>query len=717
MALFAIWHDDAVGPDKPPTLLHRRLREEAHLVPEYSVEDVIETTRGRWHIAAFACASHFHSAAAQVWLDPARGACIIHGLIWRSGNGRPLDAAAVAALLDRPDARLPDDVLGEYAIARLLPCGTLLAFSDPAGLHQIFHHEHRPIVASRARFVAELAGEPIRETPLWTIAIGYRAGLATAWAGVTQVPQARMLVARPDAEATFRDLADPIRMARARERGLTAGADLLERGIDDARAVIRLAAGDGMLTMPITGGKDSRAILALALAEGLRDRLSLFTRGPARHPDVIVGRMLAEAAGVPHRHELPLGSGDTDWPVERFVRTMAAIAFQTDGNMGGWDLAVGKMPGTATHVTGHLGDLLKAITKRMPADPADPVALLRCQAPFDPMGILRPAPRERLVDEFAARIAGWLADGALPHDLPEISYYRDRTPNWLGGMRGVKSFEQQPLLPFGVPSLQQLAFRMAPEERRIGAVHHAIVRDFAPALLPIPFAHQRWDDSLGGPWPAAMLAPADMPFFGSWQYSINRNPAIRAFLAALFEATADLALWEDVDRAVVLDRLHNRRFDYFDGISLLGLTVSVLHASGMTMDAKIGAPWPETPDALAALIPAASPRVIGHVDGVTGAAADANGQGEVRIDGWAQAPDWPGASVAVEARVDGRVVASAAAERPRADLAAAGIGDGRYGFTIALDAAALAGIDVLVIDGLDGTETIVGGRIALRGQP
>ena len=71
----------------------------------------------------------------------------------------------------------------------------------------------------------------------------------------------------------------------------------------------------------------------------------------------------------------------------------------------------------------------------------------------------------------------------------------------------------------------------------------------------------------------------------------------------------------------------------------------------------------------------------------------------------------------MEARVDGRVVASAAAERLRPDLAEAGIGDGRYGFTIELDAAALAGADMLVIGGIGGAEPVVGGRLALRPQP
>jgi hypothetical protein len=121
----------------------------------------------------------------------------------------------------------------------------------------------------------------------------------------------------------------------------------------------------------------------------------------------------------------------------------------------------------------------------------------------------------------------------------------------------------------------------------------------------------------------------------------------------------------------VAHQLRHRRFDYFDGISLLGLTVIVLHAAGLTIAARIGAPWPDLPPALAALIPAEPPRLAGHIDIDAGR----------HVAGWVWAPDWPGASPLVEARAaDGSVLARSAGVQMRPDLAAAGIGDGRHAF-------------------------------------
>jgi len=269
MALFAIWPDDGEGA----AVRHRLLREAAHVVPECTIGAKIETPGGAWQLAVFVTATHFYSAEEQVWTDPARGACVIHGLIWRTSTGRLLDAAMVAALLDRPGAQLPDDVAGEYAIARLHGDGTLEAFGDPAGLHHLFHAaDGRPILANRAAFVALICGmaETGREGALWLGTIGYRIGTESSWAGVAQLAQgARLAAKRAGSQVGPRHFTLP------EQRGFAQGGTaLVEEGLKQAKAAIRLVVGDGILDLPITGGKDSRVVLAIALAAGLKDRLT-----------------------------------------------------------------------------------------------------------------------------------------------------------------------------------------------------------------------------------------------------------------------------------------------------------------------------------------------------------------------------------------------------------------------------------------------------------
>ena len=588
MALFALWRDRPADR-RPIAVVHDGLTLSAHVEPALRVTRTIETADGRWHLSAFATRTRFLRPEAQIDVHPDRGACVIHGLIWRldAPDPRPLDAASISALLPSPGTRLPDMIAGEYAVAKLHPCGTLVAFGDPAGLQQLFHRaDLTDMVANRASFLSVVANDDAidAEAGLWIATIGYRVGAATAWHGVQQLAANRMLVGD-----RIQRRAGAIGVSPGPRGFAHGGAELLADGIDQAACAVRLAtAGDDAIELPITGGKDSRAVLAICLAAGLGERLRLFTRGFDDHPDVIAGRAVAQAAGLPHRRVPPLGSDiPPDWPLDLFHANIARLAFQTDGGMGGWDLVTGSAVGADTLITGHMGELLKAYAKRPPPAELDPIALVRLQAPFDPLGLVRGPAR----DQMAAILADQLADDRARHageaDLPDLFYLRNRVPNWLGGIRAIKSFERQPVQPLGVPALTALAFLMTPEERKAELAHYRIVERAAPALLAPPFAHQRWDGALAGaPQTPPVIAPAGRPLFGNWQYSLNTRPEIRAHLADLFART-DLSLWEAIDRTAVIDRLHHHRIDYFDGISMLGLTVAVYHGAGLLLTERL----------------------------------------------------------------------------------------------------------------------------------
>jgi hypothetical protein len=102
-----------------------------------------------------------------------------------------------------------------------------------------------------------------------------------------------------------------------------------------------------------------------------------------------------------------------------------------------------------------------------------------------------------------------------------------------------------------------------------------------------------------------------------------------------------------------------------------------------------------------------TPDIRGFVDSVTGN----------QIDGWAFEPTQPTERVVVELRLDGAVVATSVADRHRADLIRAGIGDAFHGFRFLLRPAwAERRADLMVV--ARGAE---GGAVALplfrRGAP
>ena len=100
-------------------------------------------------------------------------------------------------------------------------------------------------------------------------------------------------------------------------------------------------------------------------------------------------------------------------------------------------------------------------------------------------------------------------------------------------------------------------------------------------------------------------------------------------------------------------------------------------------------------------LPLAAPRQLGALRGrVEG--FEAGEHDEVRVWGWAQSLAYPDAPVCLEVLVDGAVVALGYAKAYRADLAAAGIGDGRHAFDVALPPALPGGAAVTVRRAADG---------------
>jgi hypothetical protein len=684
MALFLLWRESLQAGDPASTFVE--LDAQAHIASTHRSSSTFETAAGRWRLHCWPTATHFYRPDAQIWQDDALGLCIIHGLIWRMRDGAAelLDAAAVAALLRQPGDRLPDDVGGEYAVARVFADGSLTAFSDRAGLHQLFRgRDGQPVLSNRASLVAaclrDLSPDPTAQR--WLAAIGYRAGTATAFASVVQIGQGRTLTIDGDGSREEGGLLDGFGLQGLRGWSADHGEDL-DRGIAQAQAAIGLGIpADGPVDLPITGGKDSRVVLALCLAMGLRDRLRLFTRGYEGHPDVIAGRGIAEALGLPHRREAPHGSDEPAfWSRGRFFAKLAAQAWQSDAMVGGWDLILGESLGQETLISGHMGEVLKAYSKKtLPEGPLDPATMVRLQAPFDPMDVLLPAPRAALEAELRAQMDEARAAGAVEADLPDLFYYRNRLPNWLGAIRAIKSFERQPVVPLGAPALLDLAFRLTPEERARELLHYRIIERTAPELLPLPFALQAWDAALGeGVARADPIRPAAgaPPVFGNWQYSLNHNVAIRAALAGLVEARPDLTSWSSIDRDALLDRLRQRRFDMFDSISMLGIVIALLHDARLVTPVRLGeASGPaDAPGGICGL--ADLPRVDGYLDAVV------EEEGRLRFDGWAFCGAWPGAQPAIEVRVAGRVLAIAAAANDRPDLIPHGMGDGRHGFSI-----------------------------------
>lgn len=110
---------------------------------------------------------------------------------------------------------------------------------------------------------------------------------------------------------------------------------------------------------------------------------------------------------------------------------------------------------------------------------------------------------------------------------------------------------------------------------------------------------------------------------------------------------------------------------------------------------------PESPET-------AAPDIVGAIDVVKG----------TRIAGWAADRSAPGRRLEVEIRRDGALLATVPAERPREDLARAGVGDGRHGFELLLEEPLAPGeggqVEAFALGGLDGAPAALANRTVPR---
>ena len=135
----------------------------------------------------------------------------------------------------------------------------------------------------------------------------------------------------------------------------------------------------------LTGGRDSRLVLAVAVHEGLADAFTWETIGYPGLPDVDVAASLTGRLGVAHRTRF-FGLGSDEAPEVRTRRFVAATAGMVDA----WDLDAPRHDG-AIHVSGIGGEPLRSFVRlqgRRP--PAVEVAGAFRRRRYARAGLLRP---------------------------------------------------------------------------------------------------------------------------------------------------------------------------------------------------------------------------------------------------------------------------------------------------------------------------------------
>jgi len=300
---------------------------------------------------------------------------------------------------------LSDDLVGIFGALHLTADGDGWLIADPLGFRCVYlaENDDMVVVSSRAALAAEAltlgGGHPGREAiaSCWLAFMTNHIGDSTGFTGVRVLDPGAVVELRAG-RARVRDR--PPRWLPSEElRGLP-----LERLVELARDDIaeNLAA---ILTFPaerhvirLTGGVDSRLMLAVALWAGIADRFFYETIGPPDLVDVEVASELAELFGLNHGVRF-LGMAPSE-PYEDRARWFVEA---TAGMVSIWDLD-GTTGSPDVFLTGLCGEALRRYLRPWNQPPRNIDELVHAfrRELYGSLGLVRPDVADRLHRELVA---------------------------------------------------------------------------------------------------------------------------------------------------------------------------------------------------------------------------------------------------------------------------------------------------------------------------
>lgn len=445
-------------------------------------------------LLSLCCVRHTEAQtpATEYWGWDARGAAAFSGrpIIWSDGFDADGITPLKAGLYRAPATTWAERLDGRYfAIRYAEDDQTLEIVTDRLGAYPVYIGSTSEItwLSNSAELVRRLVDSTSMTISVLAnfVASGWSLGGVPVWNGVEKLPRGVIRRYRPSRAAETVELLPPQKVC-----------GFFNRGGDSAAAAGTLSAATGALaawtdrpaTLRLTGGRDSRVVLAAALDAGVQftaqTQASQDFATRLSDADVIIGSRLANTVGC--RHSITPAPPHAEGSARRLRLMSAGMVSLSDRRPR--PVPEGDQP-LPLYLNGQGGELARCYYGTPGLDDGEAAAgyLYHHMVHRWPAPILN-REGEDLVRQWLRR---WTHDqvdcGANLDDLLDLFYLLERMANWAGPSLGVAEYAEDIVSPLWSCRFLPHMFALPRSDRASERFHHDVLSCLAPHLLSIPF--------------------------------------------------------------------------------------------------------------------------------------------------------------------------------------------------------------------------------------
>lgn len=442
------------------------------------------------------------------------GVCLINGPVLRIGDSYDVSDSALDASTKNDAEYMFDNISGSYNFASITSKNGLLAFGDFSGTCPIYYSHINGVtcVSNRASALHGLRGKNKFNllSLSWLIGHSNIFGEETPFDGVYSVTAGSYLKSRlgsPDFTINkFKNQIWPSNDDAEYLDDLTnEDWDLIvDELVKNFKAASEKLTGD--LRLSLTGGKDSRLVLALAIGAGFKDRITTFTNGPEGSPEISCAQNIANKIGVKHVANVRAPQVQE----QDFANSWDKLSWHTnrmESYICPWDGATADrtLRNVTSEMTGFGGELYrgpgghaKQFKNLSFMENKNEILsrFINYHQQMDPLNILSNLYKNAQI----GWLYKWLDENvkSVRFDvLPEKFFVENRLSNWNGPLAQNVTGRIK-LMPLLSPKVARLVFKLSPEARNKELFHFSVMAKLVPGLVSLPFLNATWDKSLQG---------------------------------------------------------------------------------------------------------------------------------------------------------------------------------------------------------------------------